>query len=1066
LYLAKKDSYLLELFVQNCEKSKLPLELIASTSAINIIERWIARVIGNNAIRFGDNVTKKQVQDMFTILNISQHAFLDFTQVAKVGAVVAAIHKNSFKLVMFDESISQNKSSRLCKRYSNMRSSKTVISYNSMGEKVITKIPLEKNTTFGIPRGYADDIRKFWNEEPSRVSVHVNEVEEKYPEAILKKIPQSLMNRLHRSVKLPKVWTPKLDHWFDVKRTIRIINTILDMRFSAQQEYVLHNGAQDIENVMKIDKDDDLSGMMITSLLIKCFERSYGGGDLHVAHQKVVNFLEAIYQYCDHPVVNCMRYFILSEELSVAKAKDIQAYISLYCESRNWLTSRGMQASVRHDNTNGFSSIAEVSFGASSTSLDSLSMQSNHIRRVDALSCVHQMLHLRGCYGPRLVDDILAPVDDMIAVVVPMPSDNVSDYEKDLIDMDQFLELFIFELLKHDEDLSVISSRLFSSDIENSMVASIASISSNEFNSSSKILLQSLQYFMQYMLSFDPLRSGYIEMKHFKNAMNLFVDSNAINQELSSDYILVITDIKLRCCNNIDADDVCYVDLIALLLSAAYQDSVFPYTLTCKWISSALNSVKRGIDKNYADDLIYYMGRAKCYAQEVDKFWMCRKRVFESKPAVQSEYDKYEKLLPDESVSSTANTNSSFYEGYWRCDSNVNPASDDPGTLTIIKALLQMPTSVESSLPVDGKVWRSQVKGDASVTMGSRPMVLETNRKLTTIHGEVCAISIASAHEKVPLSTIDLTSSIPILENQDLLRSSTVLPPTSSQVIDGLRLAIDGIGHEFNDETNKLTESLFASSSNFLSQSFTSNTFDDDIMNKRKELIENISDYQKSKKDRLEYEIEYRNSEIRSAIENRRNGNKSEKSLKVRRLTDSDQLSDVIRLFSNTNSKWGVSEGYDEQCVEMSYLLYNEMQKEEELVLREMKQMEVRSALLRHEKYAREKALRKDMKNKEREYNVFKQEAENARDGRRQAARELQQKILLEEMAEKAAKEEAEKRLIEERKQERAEKANERKNKAALEAERLRELNELLGMRNEEKYSIESEKEFQEQIKR
>lgn len=1103
LFLAKKDGYLLQLFVQNRMESKLPLEVVSIASAVLIIDQWIAKIIENNP--YGDNVTKQQVEDMFRILGVHSSDYLTFIQVAKIGAVISSIHKNHYNTSLFDERNRRNMPSsksknRFCKKFSSMRTNKVIVSYNSMGEKVIKETKLIKETVFGVPRGYADDIRKFWNEEAPRVPYHINAGIAPFPPALMKMIPNTFKGKLHKSVKVPKIWSSEMDHWFNMTRTVRIARTIMDMRFTAQQDFLVGHypehstitlsNVQLHQNFNKVDYEK----LSMCSLIVKYFERHYGAGDLHVAHQKVMHFLEALYQYNEHAIINCIRYFVLSEAEYGKNDRNVQSTISLFVESRSWLLFRG---SIARDEYSAVDIDVEPSLGLSTSIGSTLESTCNHVlmfqsvRRSDALGCVYEMLRIRGCYGPRLIDDILASVDDLMSVSITNPTEQIPT-NVDYIDLEQFLELFIFELKRLDEDLDSLANNIFDANQTETervilprevspegrppSVDAVLSISSNYGNK----LMTQVRDLMQYMMSYDGSREGYIERKYFLRAIMLSLAmkiSDEDEYDADTDVIELMDEVKKRFCTKLASDDICYVDFTAILMSLIFQSSIFPPSLSQAWMLQAVMSVQRGVDQNLAQDLVIFLGRTKCFIQNKDDFWMCKKQVPGLLKALSVSKDGDFRLSTiDSSVLFTSQSNvaaNSFYDGFWRCDYSTKPASDNPGSMTITKMLLQNKSLPESSLGVDGVEWRNQLK-TSSVANSVVPQVMYTDRRLSTLHGESCcdaSVSMASL-SKAPLFAVDLTSSIETLDvNKSEVGYGSSIPYSRSQIIDGVRFEVaSSEGSVDLDDMNSQFDMLdrYVNSPNRQEGGLEG----DDLLNYRKDLSASIADFSNIKALRNELVTQERNRNVQAYINSHR---KSEHVQSLSRTlsafsfksNEQSEVVDVMKLFSSsTKDEYGIEPGYELQCIQDSYDKYKEFLHEEEAVIKEIRDLELKNTLFQHHKHLEDQRRRKEQREKERLSLEFKMKADEARDERRDTAKKLAAKIAAEEAADKAAIEAAEQKRIQDRKLEKAAKEAERLEKIFLEEERLRSLADLLSMRNEEKYSIASEQHFNETARR
>ena len=94
--------------------------------------------------------------------------------------------------------------------------------------------------------------------------------------------------------------------------------------------------------IAAVKKDPNLkppTASSMPALLVKYFERNFGGASLNIAHQKVVYFLEACLQYSDYPLLNFLRRCLVDgADIEGEEVPDV--CIWLYVEAKNLLLSR------------------------------------------------------------------------------------------------------------------------------------------------------------------------------------------------------------------------------------------------------------------------------------------------------------------------------------------------------------------------------------------------------------------------------------------------------------------------------------------------------------------------------------------------------------------------------------------------------------------------------------------------------------------------------------------------------------------------------------------------------
>jgi hypothetical protein len=1055
---AKKDKLLLDYFRQSCIETKLPSEVVTARDAAEILDRWVAGVIQNNSI--GDTITKKQVLDIFSVLNVSENDLLDFIKVAKLGAVLVTIHKNMIKEEPFLEKGIFRTKNRLKKKFSQMRNSNTLVTYNSMGEKVIQKRQYQEKTITGIPNGHASILKKIWAQLCPRVPYHVNGADiVSYNQCgILKAIPPHIKKFLKTNVELPRGWSSSLEHYFDLKRAVRISRTILDMRQNYQREFILNEERSFDQRITVIPS--------MSEIMVKYFERNFGGGEMRIAHQKIVHFLEALCQYSDFSLLNIIRYFIFSEE---DPNSSIQKYIWLYVESRRWIflhcdvvtgsSVSGFEAP--HTSITKMGSLLEPSLTTNSSSAFYLNWLL--IEKSDSLLCLREFLETRGLYGPNMIENVLS------VILHALPAADVNEIQvshANYIDLEQFLEALIFETKKQDQFISEIREQIFGSfALPRNTLISTHSLSDEtetplsslqvspvdkshcreSMQDSLLITLRKVQEMLQIFIATDPKRTGFTSSDLFQTILMDCLDSSPINLTMGSerDYSEESLKLKLarecltRYSSGEGSDSIGYIDFVALTMSWLYQQSEEVTSLHCRWILSAVASLRRGIDREQGRSLLLFLAAAQAFPSSNDKFWMARNYPIEPIWESGSQYSQYssgnslvsfntlgrlENILP-----SRLRPKGISYEGNWNLASVV--ASDDPGLLTIMK-LTPIPASSETSLSVDGAQWKNLSKKNVDSALFSQLRIPSTDRDLQTVHGEVSKGRLANRQKcPPPISSYELTSNPNIFSHVPQCGSylhrgiryegchpskegATLSPTVSKPKFVSLHIPSNKSKLESNDDMEKSIITVSAESTQMPQQTIAS----DDQLAKH-QLLQQVP---------------------------------PSLSLGTGYISNNSQL-----LCKSANI---YSDSLKQESLEDSLRDFESMRKLEEEMMKEIEDVNLQATLKLHEKYLKDKESKRLMRFKEQESMRFKEEADVQRSKRRQQALMLEEKSRALEETDRLLKEEETKKKQGDIRAARATQEALKREKELLEAELHREMLELQAMRKEERLSTSVEK--------
>jgi hypothetical protein len=253
-----------------------------------------------------------------------------------------------------------------------------------------------KQASAGIWRGYCDPLRAIWALEAPRVDCARQTLA--YPPAQLSAIPKPFRRLLRKRVNLSSRWTPKTDHWFDLRRAVRTGRALLDLRVTAQRDALAKHlaalgqvdGDRGQKNARHAGPRTDSSAVpraaeaptlgssleagpsivsgrhqpssssrvlaataggsdkkplkvaSLARLTLMYFERSLGGGALTLAAERSIHFLEALHQYAQYPLMNFLLRALCPEEGGGGRAPLPESCLWVYSELRALLQQRGL----------------------------------------------------------------------------------------------------------------------------------------------------------------------------------------------------------------------------------------------------------------------------------------------------------------------------------------------------------------------------------------------------------------------------------------------------------------------------------------------------------------------------------------------------------------------------------------------------------------------------------------------------------------------------------------------------------------------------------------------------
>ena len=453
IHKVKKDSRLQELFKHFDEAGQ---RFIQGHQVSALLEKWL-----NTGTTFSATIL-----NLLSILNIQANDKLTYFEIAKLAASLSSVI-NFYPIHTNNLSNSKSQNKRLNKSYQAMQSTKALVKYNSMGEKIVEKIPLGQLAA-GVFDGYVEGIRALWRHQSSRVPVHTNDLVGPFPRTLLNEIPSTFSSILSKNATPhpDSVWKPNSENWFDLRRTIRVARTIIDMRIVAQQEFVLRKNQYPTTDKLTLENTkSEAAGKstmdfntlpQLPELVTRYFERHFGSAQLNVAHQKIVHFLEACLQYAEYPLMNFLKRYLCPEKPTEALP---EVSLWFYVEALSFMRSRGMisfgELVPAYDPVGG-SQFTDLTLSTGSA----LQVHWLVVKRCDAITCVDEMMRIRGGYGPKVVHGVQEIIYGF-ASTSPTITYDVVYSEDDLIDLDSFLEVISVELSRYEKHISNLSKSLF-----------------------------------------------------------------------------------------------------------------------------------------------------------------------------------------------------------------------------------------------------------------------------------------------------------------------------------------------------------------------------------------------------------------------------------------------------------------------------------------------------------------------------------------------------------------------------------------------------------------------------
>ena len=689
----RKDRKFIEIFQQN---QRNRCGFVHAQVAVNIVHQWL------DASSIGQDV----VWQLMKHLGVSDGDELEFIKVAKVAAIASSAVKR--KLQETSESLAN--SGRLWSDYRSLKTSHKTITYNSVGEPIHFEADLQKSVSDGLLNGSVNKLRAELSKLPSRAIPPT--VPTKLAPALLLHLPKKISKLVLKEVELPKCWDPSMNHWLDLRRTVRVARTLLDMRTTKQHEV----------SVSLPSKRKPLKIQHLPKLLALYYERVFGSIRLNVASHKIVHYLEACLQYSQWPIIGIMQRFLCPTN-PVEEFSDRSLWILV--ELRKFLYSSGCVIDGE-----AIPSINVMGDMEEKDDPNGLLLKWQLVSKSDALNAVNEMFACRGNYGVICVQRLLETTRSLPS----MPSPHAT-LENELVDLEQFLYAIIaeFSIIEHfivelDQIVfgigsiplhKVATSRDITRDILNKVPVDRDGRDAKLHQSLDRIRALAEQFIFN-----DPLRTGTVDELTFRSIVVVAGDA-IMGFECGRDAHKLV-DLCLRKFKSESPDsDVCYLDFWATLLAYLHDFQGGTAGLTGSEALNAMTSSFRGLDVKQASALSLLLQYMPC--PQRDGFtWTTGLR--------KAEIDSVNKKIISK-------------QGRWKRDVTIQ--MDLPGALSVHE---MRPSADITIIPP-----RIEIKEQINaVPIATLP---DTNRGMSTLSGEIFkpSKSITRLESKVPLHLADLS---------------------------------------------------------------------------------------------------------------------------------------------------------------------------------------------------------------------------------------------------------------------------------------------------------------------
>lgn len=608
LFFAKKDQRLISLFTQ-AEKVHREQSLITYDTALDIINVWLE----------GAGAANVAVRDVLQLLGILPGEKLPFIKLAKVAALAAAFAKRQSKETLDKLGISDQSASSLLNSYYNLRTQRKVVSYNAMGEASVETIGMSKRVASGRVDGL---LRRFHTATISKVGqpskllptdlaparyldTYFHSVKSVAQATILQEIPSKFAKHFKSKwlvpVEMPSTWDSHNQHWFDLRRSVRVARTILDMRASKQHEHVLN--------------PEDTPVGSLAKLVCLYFERSFGHGRLNVSNHKIVHFLEACLQYVHCPVMNFLQLFLCP---AVPSDEPSELCLWVYCELRHFLYQKGV---VEDGEVIPATDFGETS--SNSAKIENALLRWQLISRNEAMIAVDEMFRIRGRFGVQALHRLFQALEGI-------PDAEHKDLHRSMVDLEVFLYIVTIEFHRIEHLMKDIEQTLF--DPKNVPIYRVATARDIYTDIPEKIMVnfvarninvtRSLERIRELTVQFvhhDQRRLGIVDQITFRSII-VVAGQAILNFEYGRDAHKLADACLSRFRDDSPESPVCYADLIATLIAFVVLDQGGTMGLDGASATHAVSNTNIGIGDKEATALMLLLGLMQCPAAE-DCLW-------------------------------------------------------------------------------------------------------------------------------------------------------------------------------------------------------------------------------------------------------------------------------------------------------------------------------------------------------------------------------------------------------------------------------------------------------------
>jgi len=451
------------------------------------------------------------------------------------------------------------------KKYSDMCNQRTRLIYNSLGEASRVLVPLSSETSF--------DEKK----SPKNINFIIPSHMDKIPEIF--RISQPITTTLPVSEKV-------------FETTLNSLREFVDVRVQME--------------ICSIKKKD----MKVLSLggIIKCHFCQYHGVNL-VAKKQMSRFLHNIRAYEVHsPFLR-----IVGRILGVSKFPKLANKLEdTFYELWIWFHARSSNDGAT----------------TSERKKDKVNFKAIQISKKDLISCVRDVLHVRGRhYPPIILEDLTAVLHSKFSSRTEMK--NLPLANECLINIEDALEIAIHVFERNDEIIMEIDRSIFG---ENALPRNLLSACSRDINSltpekrrENKLCwkektLHSFIELKQLTTKFvvhDDLRRGLISKIKFSQVLNDWIGSDVMENGRLEDFIATF-DFNA-------STDISYIDCIAYLYSQILETTEL---LPLRISNDNVDQVHRGMETEKFNDLFDYISRLIVIRTHVSSVYLLMSSLF------------------------------------------------------------------------------------------------------------------------------------------------------------------------------------------------------------------------------------------------------------------------------------------------------------------------------------------------------------------------------------------------------------------------------------------------------